>query len=160
MVPAQLRAAFANLAPELKALQTRVDAILENVAEDHGGFYVSRVKAIDSLFEKLMLGKVQRLSEIEDLVGGTLVFPRVLGDAGQAAVKNAVLSRFEIIETRTARTKRPTEFIYDDLHYLVRFKADPLLLETKLTQWTVELQVKPGSTDGVGRGGGIRAVAR
>ncbi|HEX4435580.1 MAG TPA: hypothetical protein VH061_02175 [Solirubrobacteraceae bacterium] len=142
MIPAQLSAAFASLAPELKALQNRVDAILEKLAEDHGGYYVSRVKAVGSLFEKLMLGRVQRLSEIDDLVGGTIVFPRVLGEADQVSMKEALLQRFEIIETRTARTRRPTEFIYDDLHHLIRLKDDNLLIEKELAKWVIELQIK------------------
>ncbi len=142
MIPAELSEAFARLHPSLSALQVRADLILQAAAEERGGEYISRLKEVESTYEKLVRGEVQYLTDMEDLLGGTLIFPRIPVGVDRDDIDALMSDRFDIVEVRSARNRRPSEFIYDDLHYLLRLKDNNLLVDKALLRWTFELQVK------------------
>jgi ppGpp synthetase/RelA/SpoT-type nucleotidyltranferase len=119
-----------------------VDPILEGIAEESAGEYVSRIKGRDSTFEKLLRGENARLEELEDLFGATIILPFLPLDDSREKIGEALGRRFVILDTRTARTRKPSEFIYDDLHYVLKLKDIPLLTDKSLSSWAFELQVK------------------
>lgn len=142
MIPAQLSEGYARALPELEALRARVDNILDALARALGGDYVSRLKTEESVFEKLVRGEWPNLHAMNDLFGGTLLLPRLPLAHDQADIRQRLEERFEILHTLSSRTKRPTEFVYDDLHFILRLKDTPLLTDKRLLRWMFELQVK------------------
>lgn len=142
MVPTELSAAYVTLAHNLEALKVRVDSILKAFAEEQDGQYSSRVKTIDSIFEKAVLGNYRQLDEIEDLLAAIIILPTTPIGEALTAFKQSLSGSFTIQEVRSNRTQRPSEFIYDDLHFILQFKDSALLLNKSLLMFSFELQVK------------------
>src|SRR5918996_431707 len=112
MVPAELLAAYATTRPEIEALNQRVDAMLLAVATDRNGLYFSRLKSPESIFEKILLGRYSApVRDMEDLLAATIVLPNAPTGDTRLAFEDALKDGFEIVETRTNRTRRPSEFI-------------------------------------------------
>ena len=142
MIPSQLSSTYTTLAHEMQAFKERVDPILKAYAEEQEGQYSSRVKTVDSIFDKVVLGNYQRLADIEDIFAATIVLPSApIGNAIRALTES-LSCHFSVHEIRSNRTRRPTEFIYDDLHYILSLKDSPLLLNKRLLAFSFELQVK------------------
>jgi len=142
MIPTQLSASFATFAHNLRALKERVDSILRTFAEEQDGQYTSRVKSIDSIFEKAVLGYYSKLNEIEDLFAATVILPTAPIGAALTEFTQSLSGHFTVLEVRSNRTRRPSEFIYDDLHYILKLKDSALLLNKSLLTFSFELQVK------------------
>jgi ppGpp synthetase/RelA/SpoT-type nucleotidyltranferase len=142
MVPTELSAAYATLAHNLGALKERVDSILKAFAEEQDGQYSSRVKTIDSIFEKAVLGNYRQLNEIEDLLAAIIILPTAPIGEALLAFKQSLSGPFTVEDIRSNRTQRPSEFIYDDLHFILRLKDSALLLNKNLLKFSFELQVK------------------
>lgn len=143
MIPAELLAEYATTRHEVEALQKRVDPILQSVASERKGLYFSRLKSPKSIFEKMLLGQYSvPLQEMEDLLAATIVLPNVPTGEPRPEFEEALKGAFAIVETRSNRTRQPSEFIYDDLHYILKLLDSPLLLNKKLLDWKFELQVK------------------
>lgn len=142
MVPTEISAAYATVVHEARALQTRVDSILRAFAEEQDGAYTSRVKAAESVYEKLVLGDYRALDEVEDLFAATIVLPNAPVGEARSLFATALGGHFLVAEVRSDRTRAPMEFIYDDLHFVLRLKDSPLLLNKALLKYRFELQVK------------------
>jgi ppGpp synthetase/RelA/SpoT-type nucleotidyltranferase len=142
MIPTQLSASYTTIAHNLRALKERVDSILKAFAEEQDGQYSSRVKSIDSIFDKAILGNYRQLDEIEDLFAATVILPTAPIGEGLTAFTQSLTGHFTVLEVRSNRTRRPSEFIYDDLHYVLRLKDSALLLNKSLLVYSFELQVK------------------
>jgi len=142
MIPPQLQEGYADIRPKIEALKGRVDSVLQGLADKRNGEYLSRIKQSSSIFEKLVRGEYPSLVVLEDLLATMIVVPQLPLDDDISTLKSELEQRFSIVETRTARTRRPAEFIYDDLHFILRLKDHPLLLDKTLLSWTFELQVK------------------
>ncbi len=143
MIPLDFQSAYDVVFAELDAVKGRADKILQAAAEEFDGLYLSRIKTVASTFEKAVLGSyASPLSTMEDLFAAALVLQTVPTGKLRSALEDRLKERFEIVDTRSNRVKAPSEFMYDDLHYLIRFKDDPTLLDKRLLKWVFELQVK------------------
>ncbi len=142
MIPAELSVAYATLAHDISALKGRVDPILKAFAEEQDGLYSSRVKSVDSVYEKVVLGHYKQLGDIEDLLAATIVLPSAPVGSKRHVFSESLKGHFNVIETRSNRTRMPSQFIYDDLHYILTLKDSPLLLNKRLLNFPFELQVK------------------
>ncbi|MFA6499990.1 MAG: RelA/SpoT domain-containing protein [Desulfurivibrionaceae bacterium] len=142
MIPTQLSSAYTTVAHNLRSLKERVDSILKAFAEEQDGQYSSRVKTIDSVFDKAVLGNYRQLDEIEDLFAATVILPTAPIGEGLNDFTQSLSGHFTVLEVRSNRTRRPSEFIYDDLHYVLRLKDSALLLNKSLLVFSFELQVK------------------
>ncbi len=142
-VPIELLSSYTTVKHNLDAFKQRVDAILSHFANEKEGLYISRIKTPESIFEKILRGNYANpLIEMEDLLGATLILPKAPTENERHEIELVLEKRFEIIETRSNRTRQPTQFIYDDLHYILRFVDSPILVNKKLLQWKFELQIK------------------
>jgi ppGpp synthetase/RelA/SpoT-type nucleotidyltranferase len=143
MLPPEFENEFNATASSIKALETRVTPILESVAELLDGILVKRTKESDSAFEKFILGRYRNpLVTCEDIFGATLVLKRVPRSDDRVRLEDLLRERFAITETKSSRTENPFTFKYDDLHYLMQLKDDPILVNKELLTWRFELQVK------------------
>lgn len=143
MIPSDLLSSYTTTRHEIEALRERVDPILQSVAADRKGLYVSRLESPDSIFEKVVLGRYSTpLREMEDLLAATIVLPNAPVGESRTKFEKILEAGFEVVEVRTNRTRRPSEFIYDDLHYILKLLDSPLLLNKSLLNWRFELQVK------------------
>jgi ppGpp synthetase/RelA/SpoT-type nucleotidyltranferase len=143
MLPPEFESGFDATVTSIRALEARVTPILESIAESLDGTLVKRAKESDSAFEKFVLGRYRTpLVTCEDLFGATLVLKRVPRSEERAKLEHLLEERFDITETKSNRTDNPFTFKYDDLHYHLQLKDDPVLLNKELLAWRFELQVK------------------
>lgn len=142
MVPSQLSTAYTTMAHHLYAMKQRVDAILSAYAEERDGQYASRIKTIDSILDKVVLGNYEQLLDIEDLFAATIILPSAPIGETLTSFTEYLSGHFIKCETRSNRTRKPSEFIYDDLHFILRFKDSAHLLNKALLSFSFELQVK------------------
>lgn len=143
MLPPEFESGFDATVTSIRALEARVTPILESIAESLDGTLVKRAKDSDSAFEKFVLGRYRTpLVTCEDLFGATLVLKRVPRSEERAKLEHLLQERFDITETKSNRTENPFTFKYDDLHYHLQLKDDPVLLNKDLLSWRFELQVK------------------
>lgn len=142
MVPAEISAAYVTIYHDALALQTRVDSILQAFADEQDGAYSSRVKSTESVYEKLLLGEYPFLHGMEDLFAATIVLPNAPVGDERISFATALEGQFCVEEIRSDRTRTPMEFVYDDLHFILRLKDSPLLLNKSLLSYCFELQVK------------------
>lgn len=143
MIPSELETAYVVVKHKLQTLRARVEPILENLASTRGGTYVGRVKELPSLYEKVVLGGYSMpLSHMEDLFACSLILPRTPVGHERDRLETELIERFVIHETRSTRSQKPTEFIYDDLHYILGLRDSPILLDKTLLEFRFELQVK------------------
>ncbi|CAG1065926.1 hypothetical protein BAC1_01519 [uncultured bacterium] len=142
MIPSQLGVAYTTLAIDLQTLKSRVDSILKAYAEERDGQYASRIKTADSIFEKAVLGSYKKLTDIEDLFASTIILSTTPIGSALTVLTESLSEHFVVHKTNSNRTRQPTEFIYDDLHYILSLKDSPLLLNKYLLAFRFELQVK------------------
>jgi ppGpp synthetase/RelA/SpoT-type nucleotidyltranferase len=151
-LPTEFEIRFAAVASELKLLDERVTSILSSIAEEEDGSFESRIKNVDSAFEKFVLGRYAApLAGCEDLYGCTLILKVTPTGVTRDKLEELLVEDFQIKEIRTARNADPNAFVYDDLHYLLQLRDKPTLLNKDLLRWIFELQVKSFLQHGWGK---------
>lgn len=141
--PARLLATYAIERPQIEALQRIAVPILALIAENKEGLFFNRIKSADSIFEKMLLGKYSDpFREMDDLLATTIVLPNAPVGEQRAAFEELLRHHFTIEDIKTNRTEQPSQFVYDDLHYILRLKDTPLLRDKNLLKLRLELQVK------------------
>lgn len=124
MVPGEFTQAYNRFAPTLQRLQARCDLLLGGVAREVGSrFTGSRIKKVESLLLKTEKdGPGDPFKDSEDLYAATIVVPN---ETLIPALEEQIKTIFEIKDRRAQRTRRPEEFIYDDLHFILQLKPEP-----------------------------------
>lgn len=138
--PGELVEAYNRHYPDLVKLKSKVDPLLNGIAREVGGRYVkARVKPLESLLLKIERDSPELpFDEIEDLVAATIVVrnPSLLEVAEQL-----VGEQFQVVEEVEPRTRKPTEFIYDDRQLLLALLEEDIE-GINLPSHTFELQIK------------------
>lgn len=116
---------------DINALLERVEEIavpsLKKTAESHNGFFEYRTKSAASLTEKLQKGEIKKpFDECNDIFAGTIVLP---SREPLPKIEIEIQEKFKIIETIRNRTKKPTQFEYDDVHLIICLKPEKFEVE-------------------------------
>lgn len=141
MVPGEFTQAYNRFAPTLQRLQARCDLLLGGVAREVGSrFTGSRIKKVESLLLKTEKdGPGDPFKDSEDLYAATIVVPN---ETLIPALEEQIKAICEVKDRRAQRTRRPEEFIYDDLHFILQLKPEPGRPDPELDNIRFELQVK------------------
>lgn len=121
-IDAVVRAEFARqerIAASLK-IEVDLDLLKRKLPSWH---YESRVKGEESFALKVETGRVDSVSEVEDVFGATIVVPTA---AELPRAEQLVTDRYELLERRPSNhaltSKRPDEFRFDDIRLYVRYR--------------------------------------
>jgi ppGpp synthetase/RelA/SpoT-type nucleotidyltranferase len=144
MIPQQLSAKFVGISPYLTTLKKWVADTLTPYADTNGFPFYGRVKTVESLSEKIEMGRYRRFSEIDDLVAFTLIIP---GQSFQQSVINFCQTAFDVIGIRTKSTtsKSPEVFRFDATRILAKAKMPPDFsgrLENSIFGYVFEVQIR------------------
>lgn len=139
MEPAALASAYAELRPLLVKISEYVRDRLKSELHGHGETVLleSRVKAIQSVHQKLQTGRYASLRDVEDLAGVKVV---VLRRREIATVAEIVESSLQLLEEKE-RVVEPSVFRYRERHLLVVPPADYLDRNPDLQGLRVEVQL-------------------
>jgi ppGpp synthetase/RelA/SpoT-type nucleotidyltranferase len=136
----EFQKAYSEAMERFRQLKSRCDPLLKGIADSCGGLFASRLKDAESLYSKVEEGHHKNaFSEIPDIYAATIALP-VVSDI--AKVCQRVLVDFEEIDRRSDRSRKPEEFIYDDLHLVVRLRESNLIADKSLLNLRFELQIK------------------
>ncbi len=139
-VPESLRRSFDKISPDLEFLKKRAEYQLQDIANLYQAQYEGRVKTVESILSKIESGKqYESLTKIEDLFAATIAVPSL--DKIQDVIA-AVQARFEVVKIKSHRDKNPREFVYDDLHMILKLKDDALIINKNVLEYKFELQIK------------------
>ena len=141
ILPGQFVQAYNRMYPVFERLRARCEPLLEGVATEAGGrLSHSRIKAEESLFLKTEKnGPTDPFSETEDIFAATIVVPNELN---VPQVEEGLRKGFIVVERKAQRTRKPEEFIYDDVHMILRLKPEPGRSDPEIEQLAVEVQIK------------------
>jgi len=120
-IPKQVAALYDELFPHFSVLKAEVDSLLYPEVRERDWFYRSRIKTVDSFYQKLELDMRYQRSYFEDFLGCEIVVDAK--EDFQTATE--LLGRFFEIEYQRPRSNRetnidPENFRFADLRLFVR----------------------------------------
>ena len=137
---AEFDKAYSAAIVQFSELRERCDPRLRAVAEREGGMFSSRIKSPESVYSKLETGRFrQPFIEMWDIYAATIALPIV---SRIENVCEGLGEDFEEVDRRSDRSSRPVEFVYDDLHLILRLRPTNLIPSQYLFRLRFELQVK------------------
>jgi ppGpp synthetase/RelA/SpoT-type nucleotidyltranferase len=144
VVPQQLDQRFNDARPFLVTLKDHVAASLTVFADAHNYPFTGRIKTVDSVAEKIEMGRYPRFSEIDDLVGFIFVIPTA---TVEEQVREFCRATFEVIAIRDKRTaqKAPDVFRYDSTRVIARARRPADLVDRlipSIYDYLFEIQVR------------------
>ncbi len=111
------------------------------ICKPQGWLFTDRVKTEESALAKLQLSPVAGLGEMHDIYAATVVVP-TKGQIEEAVT--ALREHMADVEVVERRRPRPEEFLYDDVHLLVRLGDLAAGLAPALKTRQFEVQIKTG----------------
>ena len=141
IIPTEFAQAYARLRPRLEELKAKVDPLISGAAyQAEGRAIPCRIKPEDSLLLKTEKDRLlNAFLEADDLLAATIVVPN---EKQVEVAASALESQFDIKERKANKTRRPEEFIYDDLHLILTLKLAAGELPSKLHRIKFEVQIK------------------
>src|SRR6266481_1689309 len=97
ITPPAVRLRYVQVEPYLEPLRVLVRSTLQPFVDENGFALASRIKALESLAEKLESGRYKSWSEVDDLVAFAIVVPTL---SDEAAAVDFLCSVFEKIDLR------------------------------------------------------------
>jgi ppGpp synthetase/RelA/SpoT-type nucleotidyltranferase len=141
ILPGQFVQAYNRMYPVFERLRARCEPLLRGAAIDAGGrLSHSRIKAQESLFLKTEKnGPTDPFFETEDIFAATIVVPNELN---VPKVEEGLKKGFVVVDRKAQRTRKPDEFVYDDIHMILRLNPEPGRSDPEIERLTIEVQIK------------------
>jgi ppGpp synthetase/RelA/SpoT-type nucleotidyltranferase len=119
IIPAIIDQEYRNIKPYLDLIEARVSDTLRKYTSDKGYAYLSRVKTLESLAEKIESGRYAKWSDIDDLVACTIVIPSLSHEKDVISFLDSTFSRFKI-KLRGTTQQAPDAFRFDSTRYIAK----------------------------------------
>jgi ppGpp synthetase/RelA/SpoT-type nucleotidyltranferase len=142
IVPADIQRKHEIVRPYVQEAATRVKDIVGAYCEQTGFAYVGRIKAQESLAEKIETGRFSSWSMLDDLFACCIVIP-TLGD--EAAVLDFLRSEFVEVacRQRASSSKDPAVFRFDATRFIGRLSGDRLpMVSHDILEVSFEIQTR------------------
>lgn len=129
ITPSQTRSKYASVEQHLAFVRDRVRDTLLGFCEPKGYAFVSRIKTLASLSEKIESGRFKKWSELDDLLACAIVIPTL---TDEPSVIEFLGQAFQVVEVkrRSSTRKAPEVFRFDTTRFIGRLRpvgdASPL----------------------------------
>ncbi len=140
IIPNLIKRKYDELHPYIQIIKKQVDNTLKNYCEENNYNYVSRIKSIESLSEKIESGRYTSWKEIDDIVGATIIAPTL-------KFEDKIIADLEIffkivdIKKRGSSNKSPDIFRFDSTRITCKIKNN--IEENNLLNSIIfEIQIK------------------
>lgn len=142
--PSILDRQYEQYLPLVKKVAKQVKETMLNFCDNKGYALTSRIKAIESLAEKIETGRFKKWSELDDLFGCTVIIPNL---SQEQEVIEFCQDTFEVtkIVKRGQNKKSPDTFKFDSTRILARLeRVDDTNIDNILSIFNVifEIQIK------------------
>lgn len=141
ITPAQILNKYRSVEPYLEPVRIRVRNTLLTLCEAEGFALVSRVKAIDSVSEKVETGRFSSWKEIDDLVALTVVVPKLSDERRVLAFLRETFEEIEV-RARGSSQKAPDVFRFDATRFIGRFSTRAEEARAPLFDVPFEIQIR------------------
>src|SRR5262249_31966358 len=111
--------------PSLEALQKYVAATLAPWCRDRAYPFDGRVKTAESVAEKIETGRFSRWSDLDDLVGFSIVVPTVAHEPAVLEMRGTRFRGSPPVRARGSTKKAPDVFRFEATRWYGRVRDDP-----------------------------------
>jgi len=145
--PSILERKYNEYSPFIQIVSKDVKSILINFCEKRPGYaFISRIKTIESVAEKIETGRLKKWSDLDDLFACTIIIPTL---SHEDEVIKFCQNTFEIIKNKTIKRgqnkKAPDVFRFDSTRIYAKLKKpDGLNTDNGLSIYSIifEIQIK------------------
>jgi ppGpp synthetase/RelA/SpoT-type nucleotidyltranferase len=142
ITPAPLRSKYVALEGYLDFARTRVRDTISRYCEDQGYAFVSRIKTLASLSEKIESGRFEKWSDLDDLIACAIVVPTLADEQG---VLDFLEQAFEkiAVKRRGSAKKSPEVFRFDTTRFVGKLhRPEDIASDEPAYQIVFEIQVR------------------
>ena len=142
--PSILDRQYEQYLPLVKKVAKQVKETMLNFCDNKGYALTSRIKAIESLAEKIETGRFKKWSELDDLFGCTVIMPNLSQEQKVIKFCQDIFQVTKIVK-RGQNKKSPDTFKFDSTRILARLKrVDDTNIDNLLSIFNVifEIQIK------------------
>lgn len=141
IVPPAINRYYRNIESILNDSKQRLDEIVRPFCEARAYPYLSRIKAVESLAEKIEGGRYKRFADVNDLVACCIVIPSLADEDDTIAFLEA---NFSVASFRLRNeAKKPADsFRFDSTRYYVRLHPGPSLGPPEFGTVQMEVQIR------------------
>ena len=142
--PSILDRKYQEYSPFVEQIAKRVKETLINFCEKKGYAFISRLKTVESLAEKIETGRFKKWSDLNDLFACTIIIPTL---SHEKEVIEFCQKTFEIVNIvkRGQNKKAPDTFIFDSTRIYAKLRPTPhISLGDNLSIYSIvfEIQIK------------------
>ena len=125
IVPPAIGLKYAQDRPYVEEVARRAKPLVQQFAEERGYAYVGRLKAEESLAEKIETGRFSSWGDLDDLFACAVVIPTVADETGVLEFLDSQFGRV-VLRQRGGTLKDPAVFRFDATRFIARlFVATP-----------------------------------
>jgi len=139
IVPSRISEIYYNIIKELELFKNDIDPVIRILSSKFDGLFSSRIKSKESFAQKVETGSFDEPTEIVDLYAATIVVPTY---RQFSLIESEIDKSFEVIRKIENREKKPSDFIYDDVHFHIRFQPEVKISGKEYLLRPFELQLK------------------
>ncbi len=139
IVPSRISEIYDNIIKELELFKNDIDPVIRILSSKFDGLFSSRIKSKESFAQKVETGRFDEPTEIVDLYAATIVVPTY---RQFNLIESEIDKSFEVIRKIKNREKKPSDFIYDDVHLHIRFQPGVKIPGKEYLLRPFELQLK------------------
>lgn len=119
IIPPRIANKHSNVRPYIEAIKPRVREVLTDYCEGKGYAFLSRIKTIDSIAEKIETGRYQSWSDLDDLFACTIIIPSLLEEEQVIQYLESVFEKVAL-RKRGTTLKSPDVFRFDATRFIGR----------------------------------------
>ena len=122
IVPPAIGLKYAQDRPYVEEVARRAKPLVQQFAEERGYAYVGRLKAEESLAEKIETGRFSSWGDLDDLFACAVVIPTVADEAGVLEFLDSQFGRV-VLRQRGGTLKDPAVFRFDATRFIARLSV-------------------------------------
>ena len=117
IVPAEISRRYVNTIKQIEFNSDIVKTTLQKFCEDKGFAFLSRIKSVESLSEKIDTGRYSKWSELDDILACSIIIPNLSHEDSVIKHIESIYPSDKIISRKT-KNKSPEVFRFDTTRYL------------------------------------------
>lgn len=142
ITPSPVRNKYATLEAHLDFARRRIRDTIQSFCEPRGYAFVSRIKTLPSLAEKIESGRFSKWSDLEDLIACAIVVPTLAEEANVLEFLERAFSRVALKQRGSAK-KAPDVFRFDTTRFIAKLhRPEDISPDEPIYQLMFEVQVR------------------
>ena len=73
IIPSEIKQYYSTVQPFLKNQKIYIDSVLKQISDKYDGVYMSNIKPVDSLVQRIQVGNIKNIDDLIDLFRATII---------------------------------------------------------------------------------------